>query len=183
LFVLAKKMAKTNHLGALTAAVGVLVAEGLLMLMLMVVEARPAGAAFPGQNGKIAYAGFDGHDYEIYTIDARGGYRVKVTNNDTDDFNPSYSPGGKRIAYHVYGGRHPSEIYTINAWGGGRFLVTNNNKPDRNPSYSSSGKKIAFEGDDGHDSEIYTINAWGEGRFLVTNNGTLDTEPMWGRRR
>jgi hypothetical protein len=91
LFVLAeKKMVKTNHLGSLTAAVGVLVAEGLLVLMLMVVEARPAGAAFPGQNGKIAYAGFDGHDSEIYTIDARGGGRFKVTHNGTLDTEPMW---------------------------------------------------------------------------------------------
>jgi hypothetical protein len=90
LFVLAKKMAKTNHLGSLTAAVGVLVAEGLLVLMLMVVEARPAGAAFPGQNGKIAYSGDDGHDAEIYTIDARGGGRFKVTHNGTLETEPMW---------------------------------------------------------------------------------------------
>ena len=30
-------------------------------------------ATFPGKNGRIAYSGYDGNDYEIYTIDSRGG--------------------------------------------------------------------------------------------------------------
>jgi subtilisin family serine protease len=38
-----KEMAKTDHFGALTAAVGMLVAVGLLVLMLLTVEAQPVG--------------------------------------------------------------------------------------------------------------------------------------------
>ena len=47
-------MVKTNRLGTLAAVVGLLMAAGLLVLML-VVEARPAEATFPGKTGKIAY--------------------------------------------------------------------------------------------------------------------------------
>jgi hypothetical protein len=43
-------MAKTNHLGARALVAGALVAVGYLVLMLVVGE--PAGAAFPGENGK-----------------------------------------------------------------------------------------------------------------------------------
>ena len=64
---------KTNHVGTLAPAAGALVAAGLLVLMLLVVvEARPAEATFPGKNGKIAYSSWDGQDYEIYTIKPRG---------------------------------------------------------------------------------------------------------------
>jgi hypothetical protein len=91
-------MAKTDHWGALAAAAGALVAGGLLLLiMLVVVEARPAEATFPGKSGKIAYQGYDGQDYEIYTIKPRGGGKVQVTDNSTDDFDPCYSPSGKKI--------------------------------------------------------------------------------------
>jgi hypothetical protein len=48
-------MAKTNHFGALAAAAGTLVAVGLVVLMMVVVEAGPAEAAFPGKNGRIAF--------------------------------------------------------------------------------------------------------------------------------
>ena len=43
----------------MAAAAGALVAVGLLMLMVMV-EAGPAEAAFPGKNGRIAYSSYDG---------------------------------------------------------------------------------------------------------------------------
>ena len=67
-------MVKTYHWGALATAAGTLVAVGLVaLIMLMVVEARPAEATFPGKPGKIAYSGSDGNDTEIYTINPDGG--------------------------------------------------------------------------------------------------------------
>jgi hypothetical protein len=83
-------LAKTNHVGAVAAAAGMLVAVGLLMLMLVMVDARRAEATFPGLPGNIAYTGFDGTDEEIYTINVGGGAAFKVTNNDTDDGDPSW---------------------------------------------------------------------------------------------
>jgi hypothetical protein len=71
-----KKMVKTNPSGVLAAAGAALVGVGLLALMLVVVQARPAGATFPGPNGKIAHAADDGGsggiDSEIYAIDPTG---------------------------------------------------------------------------------------------------------------
>jgi hypothetical protein len=63
-----------QSLGGLATAAGTLVAVGLVaLIMLMVVEARPAEATFPGKPGKIAYSGSDGNDTEIYTINPDGG--------------------------------------------------------------------------------------------------------------
>src|SRR5215212_52659 len=98
-------MAKTNHWSVLAPAAGTLVAVGLLVLiMLLVVEARPAGATFPGKPGKIAYQGYDGQDWEIYSIKPGGGGKFNVTDNNTDDYDPSYSPSGKKIVYTGSGG-------------------------------------------------------------------------------
>jgi len=128
-------MAKSNHLGALAAAAGMLVAVGLLLL-LVAVQAQPAEATFPGLPGKIAYAGSDGTDTEIFTINPNGGGRVKVTNNDTPDSEPSYSPDGKKIAYVGFDGTD-REIYTIKASGGTAFKVTNNDTDESAPSWGS----------------------------------------------
>ena len=69
-----------------------------------------------------------------------------VCSNTTDDYDPSYSPDGKRIAGRD--GLTPNadyEIYTINASGAGRSLLglpqnkpvrlTNNTTHDRSPSW------------------------------------------------
>ncbi len=147
-------MVKTNPLGALAATVGTLVAVGLLMLVMVVVEVRPAEATFPGK----------------HNVGGRGG-SFNVTDNTTNDYTPSYSPSGKKIAYRGSGsdGRH-NDIYTINVGGGGRFDVTDDTMNERDPSYSPSGKRIAYSGWDGHDWEIYIINAdGGGGRIPVTD--------------
>ena len=83
-------MTKTNHLGALEAAGGTLVAVGLVVLIMVVVEASPAEATFPGNPGKIAYSAHHGQDFEIYTINSGGGGKVNITDNSTDDYYPSW---------------------------------------------------------------------------------------------
>jgi dipeptidyl aminopeptidase/acylaminoacyl peptidase len=124
----------TNQLEAVATAAGALVAVGLLMLMVVMVEAGPAGATFPGKNGRIAYTSYDGPfpkgDYEIYTINPDGSGKTRLTNNDTDELDLSYSPDGKRIVYSGEDGpKGDLEIYTINARGGGKSRVTNNAFP------------------------------------------------------
>src|SRR5512133_1528769 len=86
--------------------------------MLVVVKARPAEAAFPGKNGKIAYAADDGG---IYTINPNGGATFRVTHTNTFAATPNYSPNGKSIAYsntgRFFNDTATTEIYTINATG------------------------------------------------------------------
>jgi TolB protein len=77
-----------------------------------------------------------GGDDEIYTIKPDGGGRQPVTDNSSDDYYPSYSPSGKRIAY-VNSAGTDSEIYTIEADGGGKDQVTNNASNDRTPYWGS----------------------------------------------
>jgi Tol biopolymer transport system component len=80
---------------------------------------------------KIAFGASDGHDAEIYTVEATGGKPFQITDNAMDDLHPSYSPDGKRIAYTHYSDPDlPDEaaaIYKIAADGGKGVLVTANN--------------------------------------------------------
>ena len=66
-------MAKSDPWGIMAARAGTLLAVGLVVLIMVVVEAHPAGATFPGKPGKIAYRCHDGNDYEIYTINPTRG--------------------------------------------------------------------------------------------------------------
>ena len=154
------KTVMVNHLRAmlLAAAAGLLAAVGLLVVL----YAQAAEANYPGTNGKIYYSGWDGSDYEIYAIDPDGGGKVTVTNNSSANWEPAYSPTGKRVAYSGFdsaGGDF--DIYTADLDGGNRVNVTNNNSDDRSPYYSPNGTKIAYASDADGDWEIYTINAGG----------------------
>src|SRR5215208_7234528 len=112
------KTVRIDHLRAAllaVAATGLLAAVGLLVVVLY---AQPAEANFPGKPAKIAYAGRDAPngDYEIYTINAGGGGKKQLTDNSTGDYEPAYSPSGKKIAFQGDDGQD-TEIYTINAGG------------------------------------------------------------------
>jgi len=111
----------------------------LLGIMLVVLYAQPAEANYPGTPGKIAYSGWDGNDLEIYTINPNGGSRKNVTNNNTDDIQPSYSPSGKNIAYAYDPGTGDTEMYYIKPDGGGRKNVTNNNTDNFYPYWGCKG--------------------------------------------
>jgi len=137
-------LAKSKNVGALAAAAGALAAVGLLVVMMLVVGTRPAGASFPGPNGKIAYTADDGTfpggtDSEIYTITPTGGMPFNVTDNYTEDGSLDYSPDGKKIAYSGSSLTNQTgtgyEIYTVNVGGGGKTRVTNNDTSDSSPSW------------------------------------------------
>jgi Tol biopolymer transport system component len=66
----------------------------------------------------------------------RGG-RKNITNNNTDDFQPSYSPSGKSIAYVYDPGTGDTEIYYIKPNGGGRTRVTDNKTDNLYPYWGN----------------------------------------------
>src|SRR5215208_6731243 len=137
-----------------------------------------AEATFPGKNGRIAYSGYDGNDYEIYTINSRGGAQRKVTNNSRDFYSPSCSPRGKRIACVKFDG-NDTEIYTIKVGGRTETKLTQNNVDEAAPSYSPDGKKIAYMvySNATGNTEIYTIYVGGGGKTKVTSGGQPSFSP------
>src|SRR5215208_3068609 len=140
-------------------------------------DSGKAEAAFPGKNGKIAYVRNDGNDYEIYAIDGGGGDKTQLTNDNTGSYAPSYSPGGKKIAYSGSSGSGDTEIYTIDAGGGGKTPLTRNDRDDFYPSYSPNGKKIVYMHDGANDSELYTIDVRTRHRVQLTRNDRDDFYP------
>jgi TolB protein len=97
------------------------------------------GGSYSPSGKKIVYSSYDGTHYELYKINAGGGGKVQLTDNNMDDYYSSYSPNGKRIAYQ--GKDSPTgdfEIYTIKAGGGGKVPVTDNGTRDFYPSWGSS---------------------------------------------
>jgi hypothetical protein len=144
--------------------------------------APPAHAAFPGANGKIAFAAYRDATYEIYTMKADGSNQTRLTSNTAFDFDPAWSPDGTKIAFVTDrdGGR-PYEIYTMNADGTNQTRLTNNTVSDENPAWSPDGTKIAFGSTASADGsyEIYTMNADGSNQTRLTNNVANDLSPAW----
>ena len=116
-----KKIWVVLLLGGIAAAmmVALLLAEG---------TTKPAHAgAFPGRNGKIAFGRGRAlsrfGDFEIYSMNPNGSNLHNLTPSPGDDYYPSYSANGKKIAF-VSNRDGNDEIYKMNSDGTNKIKLT-----------------------------------------------------------
>ena len=147
-------------------------------LLAGIMPSVPVQAAFPGKNGKIAFASRRDNNNDIYVMNADGSAPTRLTTNPATDWAPAWSPDGSRITF--YSTRDGNqEIYVMNADGTGQINLTNNAGNDYFASWSPDGAKITFTSNRDGNQEIYTMNPDGSGLTRITNNAANDTLPNW----
>jgi Tol biopolymer transport system component len=157
----------------------VTVAAMLAAFLLAVVKMEPAQAAFPGQNGKIAWVSDLDASFEIYTMNPDGSNRTNVSNHENFEESPTWSPDGSKIAFVSLGGEDSNlQIHTMNADGSDQTNVSNNGADDFGPVWSPDGTKIVFTSRRDGNNEIYVMNANGANQTRLTNNAAADTGPV-----
>jgi Tol biopolymer transport system component len=148
---------------------------GAVVVIVGAFGAGTASAAFPGQNGVIAFTRtFSVADDEIFVMDADGQNQVPLTDNTVNDEAPAFSPDGERIAFRrggVGGG-----IFVMDADGQNQVQLTS--ATDSEPVFSPDGR-IAFTRDNGGDAEIFVMDASGQNQVNLTNNSGNDFEPAF----
>ena len=125
----------------------------------------------------------DGHR-QIYVMDADGGNQRRLSNNPFCEFDPSWSPDGKYIAFTSTGRQNTAgghwRIYVMDADGGNKRRLSNGAVDDWDPSWSPDGKRIAFVSSrDGRGHDIYVMDA--DGKNQSTDDLSRDTDPSWTR--
>ena len=152
-----------------------------------VLVGRPALAqtnTLTAASGQIAFEAYRDGNSEIYVMNADGSGVTRLTNNSTGDYDPAWSPDGRRIAFGASRDGN-LEIYVMNADGSGVTNLTNNPAYDSRPAWSPGGRFVAFDSYRDGNFEIYFMKADGSAVTRLTNNPALDSHPAWspdGRR-
>ena len=126
--------------------------------------------------GKLAFVSYRDGNNEIYIMNANGTGQTRLTNIQSTDSEPAWSPDGSKIAFRSDRDGN-GEIYVMNADGSGQTRLTNNLKEDRGPAWSPDGSKIAFVSFRNASVGIYVMNADGTGQTPLTQYE--DGEPAW----
>jgi len=156
-------------------------AMALAASLLVLVETKPAQAAFPGENGKIAFASypyFEGVS-DIYVMNPDGSNPINLTNNSSaDDSEPAFSPDARKIAF-MSNRDGNQEIYVMDANGSNQRRLTNNAASDSGPSFSADGSKIVFVSNRHGNKEIYTMGSDGSNQIRLTGTSSNEEDPAF----
>src|SRR5688500_13761492 len=142
---------------------------------LALTAAAPAGAAFRGTNGQIAYEGRASAAGAIVLAPHGGGNARRLTAPGTPA-DPAFSPLGRRIAF---GSR--SEIWVMFEDGTSVRQVTVSPAPARDPSWSPDATSIAYARGYAGDRDPSSVGPDGNGARRLTTGSHDDGAPAWWR--
>lgn len=131
---------------------------------------EPAGAAFPGANGRIAFAYGD-----IYTMNPNGTDLANLSPNEKLDNEPVWSPDGTKIAFTRSATNGKGDIWVMNANGSAKARLTNTDASEDLPTWSPHGNRIAFS----RNGDIWIMNSDGSNQRRFTNDPGYETSPAW----
>jgi TolB protein len=140
----------------------------------------PAFAAFPGENGQIAFGNSQADG--IRAMNPNGSHRHAVTTNPRD-LDASYSPDGARIAFECQRTQEHFRrmgICVIGVDGSHRRRLTGRHLFASDPAFSPNGERIVFSGERraGH-ADIWVMRADGSHKHELVKTCGPDWSPEY----
>jgi Tol biopolymer transport system component len=106
----------------------------------------------------------------------------RLTNEQTWEVNPKWSPDGTKIAFESYDPKNvlDKDIFVMDSDGKNKVNVSNNpGLPDQEPAWSPDGKKIAFYSLRDNNNCIYVVNSDGNNLKLLIAENHVMGHPSW----
>jgi Tol biopolymer transport system component len=154
-----------------------------------------SGLSVASDGRRIVYSQFQGQShfqhFELHVANLDGGDHRQLTDDDTGDGAPAWSPDGEKIAFvsnraesadcfsHDCAG-FTNELYVMDADGDGVTRLTETPHEEASPSWSPDGTKIVYSRQLGAEEphELWVMNADG-GCATKLLTGPWDTMPDW----
>jgi TolB protein len=117
---------------------------------------------------------------EIWRVsaDGRNARRLTRVRKGIEDFFPTWSPDGRRIAFVSDRSGH-RDIYAMNRNGRALRRLTRAPGEDRWPAWAPHSQRIAFVSDRSGNDEIFVMQANGSNLRRLTRDPRADDQPVW----
>jgi Tol biopolymer transport system component len=102
---------------------------------------------------------------------------VRITQNNTNDIEPTIDGEGKNIYYVVLASMNESYIYKALSNGGGQERLSKPGQRDRHPSVDAANRLLAFSSERDGNSEIYVMDLTNRNVKRLTNDAAWDGNP------
>jgi TolB protein len=129
-----------------------------------------------GSAGEIVFVSDRSGDHEIWVVDADGDNPRQLTQFPPMNWDPAFSPDGRRIVFASTAGRNDyADLYLVNLDGSGLQQVTDTpSSGERSPSFLPDGRTIVYT----RNGALYSIKANGEDeRPLGAQASSVDVSP------
>lgn len=136
----------------------------------------------PGQDGKIVFSSNRDGDPELFVINADGTGLRQLTHNNRPDYDPTWSPDGKQVAFVRDRGLKGESVMIISASGGPAKPFFRNCSGAYDPQWSPDGEWIAFEmdvGEDGSDVDAHSVSGHDVKWIAWAESNSTNGNPAW----
>ena len=127
---------------------------------------------------KIAFLSRKSKGVEIYVVDFDGENLKQITNDNTLNLTPTWSPNGRWLVYTSYSGNNPDLVMIDNLGKKPRRTLLRLAGLNAAPSWSPVDDRLTLVLSKDENSEIYTLS---NNRTLrrLTRHFNIDTSPTW----
>ena len=116
--------------------------------------------------------------WQIYLMDADGANSQRVTQTDSNEMSPVWSPLGNKLAF-VSQRDGNREVYVMDLDGQNALNLSTHPADDWTPAWSPDGTQVAFSSNRQGNWEIFVVNADGSDFRQLTDTGNGNISPVW----